>query len=1167
MNSNVLEDFELLRTYAENGAEDAFTALVNRYINLVYSAALRQGVDAHTAAEITQSVFIILARKAQSMRPGTILAGWLLRTAHYTAANARRRERHRHETEQQFMDHLYTDETEAAWKQIAPLLDEALATLRERDRDAVALRYFEQRSYKEIGAALSWSEDNARKRVARAIERLRSLLGKRGCTLTAAVLTTAISAQATKAAPAGLVSAVVETATVKALVAAGALPPLVQGTLQTLIWGQWRSLGVRGIAAAFILGLGLILVRHFAVDGTAQPIRAAGSASATIIRTAAATPKVSENGSRSNSALSPANSGNLLFRVVEAGSLAPVARARLTLTWTTDFPERQTNTFATDDKGECLVPLDLTPVKNWSSRIEVFKNGYVPIYVSWSASQGDAIDALPAEYTAKLTHGTEIGGSVVDEQGEPVPEVRVVFTVNGPSPGASHDRERLTLMGHYHAEVTDLQGRWRCDHVPEQFGMIIYECLHPLYVTAQFGSTSLGTASTLGMEYVAESELRNGSLKTVLKPGLIVAGVVVDGEGRPISHAKVTVNRAWNELSASEETGTGGRFRFANSAQKELVLTVQSTEFAPMEVTVQPGNQTDALSLKLSKGGELRARVLDDFAQPIANARIRLNNVASGGPRFEWTAKTDGQGRLEWLHAPATEVAYNVGAAGFEGQSNLKLDADGSEQVITLHRSSGQSRAIRIVGTAVDADTGKPLESFRVVTTIAEGERSPAGMKMTSISSPEIQAVGTAGKFSFNARESALSYALEVQATGYTPARSELDGLITNDTRVAFELKRSAPVTGIVRLPDGGLAEGADVMLSALETRQDSKFPARMETVYMKLPGEFDLVRSQGGRTSTDARGRFTLEPRLAMKRILIAHRSGYAEVSVDPLPPALEVVLQPWGRVEGTLRIGSRLGTNEILNLRNWGWAHIFSPSLQINLQAKSDSEGRFSIEGVPPGEWQISHEVRLLGDASGEVERKPVKIKVGSGYSMILPLQSGASLGTLIRVEAGQTAQVKLGGTGRRVIGRVKSTGITQVIDWQRDLHRLTAKAYHSPVGAIPKRAAFATEHEYGAALQEQYARLREFWLSATGAEAKRLPGEYVVVFSPDGTFHIDDVVPGIYELDVSVSDPTIPDSFIGGKSIGALAKEITVPEATDTTGAQALDLGVLELSARNR
>ena len=110
-----MNDFELLREYAGRASEDAFTLLVNRYVNLVYSAALRQTGDSHDAEEITQAVFLILARKAGGMRPDTVLTGWLLRTTRFVALNARRREINRMHLEREAMN-LYPTETDAAWK-------------------------------------------------------------------------------------------------------------------------------------------------------------------------------------------------------------------------------------------------------------------------------------------------------------------------------------------------------------------------------------------------------------------------------------------------------------------------------------------------------------------------------------------------------------------------------------------------------------------------------------------------------------------------------------------------------------------------------------------------------------------------------------------------------------------------------------------------------------------------------------------------------------------------------------------------------------------------------------------------------------------------------------------------------------------------------------------
>ncbi len=199
-------DAELLAEWSARRSEAAFARLVERYIALVHSAARRQVNDPHLAEEITQAVFILLARKAGSLRR-TVLAGWLCRTAYFAAREALRTERRRQHREQ-LAATMQTPDTppDAAWQQLAPVLDEAVAQLRESDRNAVVLRYYEQRSLEDTGTALGIGADAAQKRVARALERLRGIFAKRGVTLTGTAIAGAVSANAVQAAPVGLVA-------------------------------------------------------------------------------------------------------------------------------------------------------------------------------------------------------------------------------------------------------------------------------------------------------------------------------------------------------------------------------------------------------------------------------------------------------------------------------------------------------------------------------------------------------------------------------------------------------------------------------------------------------------------------------------------------------------------------------------------------------------------------------------------------------------------------------------------------------------------------------------------------------------------------------------------------------------------------------------------------
>jgi RNA polymerase sigma factor (sigma-70 family) len=160
-----LDDNSLLREYAEHDSEAAFATLVVRHVNKVYSVALRHTRNPHQAEEITQAVFVILARKSRHLGKRVILSGWLYQTAHMTAVTFIRSEIRRARREQEAHTQTLLNESESdIWPQIAPLLDAAMAGLSEVDRHAVVLRFFDGKSMKEIGVALGASEDAAKMR-------------------------------------------------------------------------------------------------------------------------------------------------------------------------------------------------------------------------------------------------------------------------------------------------------------------------------------------------------------------------------------------------------------------------------------------------------------------------------------------------------------------------------------------------------------------------------------------------------------------------------------------------------------------------------------------------------------------------------------------------------------------------------------------------------------------------------------------------------------------------------------------------------------------------------------------------------------------------------------------------------------------------------------------
>ena len=243
-------DSELLADFARTNSEAAFAELVRRHVNLVYSAALRQvNGDAHLAQDVAQSVFTDLARKADSLSRRASLTGWLYTSAHFAAAKIVRGENRRRDREEKFMREPNATAPEADWEKLRPTLDDAMHELKEADRDAILLRYFENQPFIQVGAKLGLNENAARMRVERALEKLREIFLRRGVATTSA-LASAISANAVQLAPAHLAAAL--TAASLAATGTGTFT-LMKILTMTKLKLAFSALVVTGAATAFVL--------------------------------------------------------------------------------------------------------------------------------------------------------------------------------------------------------------------------------------------------------------------------------------------------------------------------------------------------------------------------------------------------------------------------------------------------------------------------------------------------------------------------------------------------------------------------------------------------------------------------------------------------------------------------------------------------------------------------------------------------------------------------------------------------------------------------------------------------------------------------------------------------------------------------------------------------
>ncbi len=281
-----MNDRELLQAFARQKSGSAFAELVRRHGKLVYSCARQRVGDPHAAEDITQSVFLALAIKAPKLPADVVLPGWLYRATRFAAAEYHRREQHRREREMRASEHQQihgaTDDTVALWEAIRPHLAEALDGLSSADRDAVLLRFYEQASYPQIAETLRMSHDSARKRVDRALDKLRRFFTKKGIGIGTGALAALLSAEAGAVTlPATFVSATVKGAT---LVAGGKLAAgvgvgmvsahvaaLTKGALKMIFIAKVKTAALIAAACVVVAGSGVVVAKQLVVSSTPVP--------------------------------------------------------------------------------------------------------------------------------------------------------------------------------------------------------------------------------------------------------------------------------------------------------------------------------------------------------------------------------------------------------------------------------------------------------------------------------------------------------------------------------------------------------------------------------------------------------------------------------------------------------------------------------------------------------------------------------------------------------------------------------------------------------------------------------------------------------------------------------------------------------------------------------
>jgi len=490
-----MDDWQLLNEYVGTGSESAFRSLVERHINLVHSVAARHVRDTDQAREVSQAVFILLARKASSFRRSVVLSAWLFRTTRFVAARALRSEQRRWRREQEAVRMQTLNYSPETISRLGPVLDEALHELSEKDRKSLLLRFYEEQSLGQVAGRLGITEEAAKKRVSRALDKLRAAFDRHGFGVSAAVASAVLSQKIAEAAPASLANGIASSAM---SATSTTLPVLAQQAVQAWRWAQVRmglGIGVAIIAILFVVreitSRHSVATRSDAVALTSTPDvgKAATPAAATMSNNA----RVARP---------------FLFKVVDAETGVGIAGAEIHARYWASGGLQSRDDLATDSDGVCAVSLPDGELGRLD--LGIIGPGYVQKFFTWWPSQ---FGPLPKSYTFKLERGVGIGGLVRDPTGRPVANAGIVLNFPGVGESDSRERqpERLGFFEGLPVATTDGSGHWQCANVPPRYTDFSISVQHADFPDGWFQVQEDDTPATEGLN-IAELYAGNAVL-------------------------------------------------------------------------------------------------------------------------------------------------------------------------------------------------------------------------------------------------------------------------------------------------------------------------------------------------------------------------------------------------------------------------------------------------------------------------------------------------------------------------------------------------------------------------------------------------------------------------------------------------------------------------------
>jgi len=837
---------------------------------------------------------------------------------------------------------------------------------------------------------------------------------------------------------------------------------------------------------------------------------------------------------------------------------------------------------ATTDAGGKFMIRSLDPELRF--RILVVVSGSQPKFVSKVDPAAKPIVVTLKPTSSGRDPNERLRGQVVDSDGKPVPgavvSIRGVTRAQGTQFGGNEDVDPVA--------VTDSAGKFSINS------------------TNAFDSAGVDVEAR-GFAKAIFQSLATGDTEHTLKltEGTTVKGRVVK-DGQPMAGVEVGVAGADRNAETyvgdfAVATDKDGNFLIANLPPKTkyfLYGLMESLEergcipARPIQLD-EDGSTLNVGDVEVKPGFVIAGQIKLRDGKPIPpKTRVLLGREQAWDTR---QLMADETGHFRFTGVPAELVDLSVNLKGYRPSArNASLDllnsfellgrvvADKSDLVLELEpgqpleRDDAAYQAVReqplrgaeaagepnpgdikVTGTVLDAETQKPISAFSVT----EGRPTGFNDEITWITSHKTeQSNGTFTVYLTNPRffmSRPSPPALLIEADGYLPQSS--GPIDAKGTNLVMSLKKGSGPSGVVLNPDGSPAANVKVCLTDMK---NGVYVSESLDNSLRIQ---DQIYRGTSHNITDAQGHFSFPPGINDYAVVVLADAGFAEMRVSELEKHPEVRLQNYGHVEGRLMIGTRPGSNETVRL---GLAYIpyefyprQFPPISMYLVTKTDRDGHFSFNRVPPLTLQVSHEPKVRDSRMGIIAESQT---------------------TKFVLHPGETRHLELGGKGRPVIGRFVVTNYEGEIDYRADVQnietivdppaempdmRAASKAFSAKYAALTdddaKTALRAEFQKQSDVLTEQ---LREFYKTDAGRKYYFAQRRFALNFSQDGSFRIEDVPGGKYNLRIEIHEGSgdSPDRF-AAPVIASFTKEIDVPDASADRLGDALDLGTIQVSAR--